>query len=301
MQLFDGFQSVLNPHSPEAAVTAGIAWILIIGAGIIFVAVMGLAVLAIRWRPAWLAQRRVVVWGGIAFPFVVLSVLLVYSATRGVSLAQRDPALLRIEVVGHQWWWRVRYLDAAGAFDFETANEIHLPVGQRVELALASADVLHSFWVPNLAGKLDMIPGRVNRLRFTPDTAAVFRGQCAEYCGGPHAQMALYVVAQPQEAFENWRNDQRRPAVAFDRTFESHCAVCHTVRGSEARGTLGPDLTHVGSRLSIAAGTLPTDAAQLARWIASGQHIKPGNLMPAFRDFTGAELAALAGYLAGLR
>jgi cytochrome c oxidase subunit II len=301
VQLLDGFQSALNPHSPEAAATALLAWILIIGATIIFIAVMVLAALAIRTRPGWLANRHAVVWGGIAFPFVVLSVLLVYSAARGVSLAQHEPVALRIEVTGHQWWWRVRYLDAAGALDFETANEIRLPVGRRVELALASADVLHSFWVPNLAGKLDMIPGRVNRLAFTPDTAAVFRGQCAEYCGGPHAQMALYIVTLPPDAFEQWRNDQRRPAAAADRTFESHCAVCHTVRGSEARGALGPDLTHVSSRLSIGAGTLPTDAGQLAHWIVSSQHLKPGNLMPAFRTFSSAELAALAGYLASLR
>jgi cytochrome c oxidase subunit II len=301
VQVPDGFQSALNPHSPEAAATVGLAWVLIIGAGLIFVAVMALAWLAVRSRPVWLAQHRMVVWGGIAFPFVVLSVLLVYSATQSMSMARREPVALRIEVVGHQWWWRVRYLDANGGLDFETANEIRLPVGRRVELALASNDVLHSFWVPNLAGKLDMIPGRVNRLAFTPDSAAVFRGQCAEYCGGPHAQMALYVVTQPPSAFEQWSNDQRRPATLFDRTFESHCAVCHTVRGSQARGTLGPDLTHVGSRLSIGAGTLPTDAAQLARWIASSQHIKPGNLMPAFREFTGDELAALAAYLASLR
>ena len=299
MQLLDGLQSALNPHSPEATATAGLAWVLIIGAGIIFIAVMALAVLALRSRPAWLAQHRAVVWGGIAFPVVVLTGLLIYSA--GVSPAQQEPVAVRISVVGHQWWWRVRYLDASGALDFETANEIRLPVGRRVELALESADVLHSFWAPNLAGKLDMIPGRINRLTFTPETAAVFRGQCAEYCGGPHAQMALYVVTLSPETFEQWTAQQRRPAAIPDRTFESRCASCHTVRGSEARGTLGPDLTHVGSRLSIGAGSLPTDPANLARWISSGQHIKPGNLMPAFSEFTGEELVALSGYLASLR
>ena len=300
-QLLDGFQSALNPHSPEAAAAAALAWALFIGAALIFIAVMALMVLAFRSRPRWLAQQQVVVWGGVALPVVVLTVLLVYSATTGVPSEARGPPALRIEVIGHQWWWRVRYLDAVGALDFETANEIRLPVGRSVELALSSADVLHSFWVPNLAGKLDMIPGRVNRLTFTPATAAVFRGQCAEYCGGPHAQMALYVVTQPADAFEQWRNDQRRPAVAADRTFESHCAVCHTVRGSSARGTAGPDLTHVGGRISIGAGVLPSDAGQIARWIASSQHVKPGNLMPEFREFTRAELDGLAAYLAGLR
>ena len=299
MRLLDGFQSALNPQSPEAAATAGLAWVLMIGAAVIFIAVMLLALIALRSRPAWLAQQRVVVWGGIAFPVVVLTVLLIYSA--GVAPARREPVALRIEVVGHQWWWRVRYLDAGGGLAFETANEIRLPVGQRVELALASADVLHSFWAPNLAGKLDMIPGRTNRLTFTAETAAVFRGQCAEYCGGPHAQTALYIVTLSPEAFAQWAAQQRQPAAAPDRTFESHCAVCHTVRGTQAAGVLGPDLTHVGSRLSIGAGTLPTDAGQMARWISSNQHIKPGNLMPAFSEFTGEELVALAGYLASLR
>ncbi len=241
-----------------------------------------------------------VILGGVVVPIVLLTLLLVYTSYQGAALARDGPAALRVEVIGHQWWWRVRYLDANGALDFETANEIRLPLGQRVELALRSADVLHSFWVPNLAGKLDMIPGRTNRLSVTPGIAAVARGQCAEYCGGPHAQMALYVVTTPREDFDAWRTSQRAPAARSDPTFESRCATCHAIRGSRAAGASGPDLTHVGSRLSIGAGTLPTDAAQLARWIASNQHIKPGNLMPDFGEFTAAELAALAGYLASL-
>jgi len=275
--------------------------VLIVGAALIFATVIAVAWLAIRSRPAWVASERLVVWGGIGAPLAILTVLLVFAGYQGNALSRSEPVALRVEVVGHQWWWRVRYLDADGALDFETANEIHLPVGRRVELALKSADVLHSFWVPNLSGKLDMIPGRTNRLAFTPQTAAIARGQCAEYCGGPHALMALYVVTRPVADFEQWQAEQRKPAVGGDRTFEATCATCHAVRGSRAGGSTGPDLTHVGSRLTIAAGTLPTDAEQLARWIASSQHVKPGNLMPSFAQLGADELFALAAYLASLR
>ena len=301
MALPDALHSALAPLSREAAVAAELSWVLIAGATIIFVVVMTLTAFALRSRPAWLASDRIVMWGGVIVPIAILTLLLVYAAYRGAALARPADIALRVEVTGHQWWWRVRYLDANGALDFETANEIRLPVGLRVELALRSDDVLHSFWVPNLAGKLDMIPGRINRLALTPDAVATARGQCAEYCGGPHAQMALYVVTQPPDVFERWRSEQRLPATRSDRAFESHCATCHAVRGSRAVGTLGPDLTHVGSRLSIGAGTLPADATQFARWITSSQHIKPGNLMPEFGEFNRDEIVALAGYLASLR
>ncbi len=301
VQLPDGLQSTLNPHSPEAAATASLAWVLIIGAGLIFIAVMALAWLAVRSRPAWLAQHRMVVWGGIAFPFVVLTVLLVYSATQSVSMAQREPVALRIEVVGHQWWWRVRYLDAGGGLDFETANEIRLPVGRRVELALASNDVLHSFWVPNLAGKLDMIPGRVNRLAFTPENARYFAGNAPSTAGDRMRRWRCTSSRNRRGVRGSGATisaARRSSSIARSNRIALSAIRCE---GRRRAGTLGPDLTHVGSRLSIGAGTLPTDAAQLARWIASSQHIKPGNLMPAFREFTGDELAALAAYLASLR
>ena len=301
MALPDALQSTFAPLSQEAASTAQLSWMLIAGATLLFVVVMLLAWVALRSRPRWLAHERAVIAGGIVVPVVLLTILLVYTTRQGAALAQDGAQALRVEVTGHQWWWRVRYLDGNGALDFETANEIRLPVGQRVELALRSADVLHSFWVPNLAGKLDMIPGRTNRLSFTPTIAATSRGQCAEYCGGPHAQMALYVVTSTADAFDRWRASQRKPAARADATFENHCATCHAIRGSRALGTTGPDLTHVGSRVSIGAGTLPADAQELARWIASSQHIKPGNLMPSFTEFSAAELAALAEYLASLR
>jgi len=296
-------QSVLDPHGPAAAAIADTAWVLIIGATAIFLLVMALAawaVLAPRERRGWLARERFVVVLGVVFPVVVLTSLLAYSFLARDAIAMGAGAL-RVEVVGHQWWWRVSYLDAAGNADFETANEIRIPAGRPVELVLSSADVLHSFWVPSLAGKLDMVPGRVNRLRLQADRPGVYRGQCAEFCGVAHAWMALHVVAEDPARFEQWLARQREPAAASDALFLARCAACHTVRGTEARGALGPDLTHLGGRVAIAAGTLPNDADALARWIVSSQHVKPGNLMPSTDGLAPGEVRSLVAYLASLR
>ncbi|HZM32985.1 MAG TPA: cytochrome c oxidase subunit II [Burkholderiales bacterium] len=287
-------QSVLNPVGPDAAIIAEISWVLFIGSAVIFVAVMALAVASLAGRLR-LPENLLIVGGGIVFPVVTLSALFVYSLVRAGALYPGDAPALRIEVTGEQWWWRVRYPG------FETANEIRIPVGQPVELVLRSADVVHSFWVPVLAGKLDMVPGKENRLRLRADRPGQFRGQCAEYCGGPHAQMALFVVALEPEAYERWADRQREPAREENPLFVSHCAACHTVRGTAASGTLGPDLTHVGSRLSIGAGILPNNAGTIGSWIASSQHIKPGNLMPAFEHFSGEQLRELAAYVETLK
>ncbi len=291
-------QSVLNPQGPDAALIAELSWVLFAGAALIFAGVMALLALAgfgRREGAARLSPRLLIIGGGIVFPAAVLLALLVYSLARAAALHPAYPQALRIEVIGEQWWWRVRYPD------FETANEIRIPVGQPVELVLRSADVIHSFWVPALAGKLDMIPGRTNVLRLRATRPGEFRGQCAEYCGGPHALMALYVIAEPPERFEQWLEAQRKPATAaLQGSFAAHCAACHAVRGTPAAGVLGPDLTHVGSRLSIGAGLLPTNAGALAAWVASSQHLKPGNLMPSF-SLPGDELRALGLYLESLK
>ena len=295
----DGLHSALVPHSDEAAEIAHLALVLFAGGTLIFAAVVALAVLALRRRPAWLAHDRVVAWGGIVVPVVLLTALLVYAA-RAATPAGGDE-VLRVRVVAQQWWWRVHYADDATGAAFETANEIRLPVGRRVELALESVDVLHSFWVPSLAGKLDMVPGRVNRLRITPTGEGTFRGQCAEYCGGPHARMALFVVTMPPAAFERWRELQRMPASRTHALFEARCSVCHAVRGTLSRGSLGPDLTHVASRVSIGAGMLAADRNGFSGWIAHNQSMKPGNLMPAFDDLPASDLDALADYLEALQ
>lgn len=302
--MYESIQSALIPRGINATITAEIAWVLFIGGGAIFVLVMAFVVWAVVGkRRAWLAGQGSIIVGGIVFPGVVLFALLIYTllAASRITEAHRGGIDLRIEVVGEQWWWRVHYLDPEGKLDFATANELRLPVGRTVEIRLRSADVLHSFWVPSLAGKLDLIPGKDNRLRVHAEAPGVFRGQCAEYCGGPHAQMALYVVAEDVEAFDRWREAQRAPAAGANELFLAHCAACHTVRGTRANGTLGPDLTHVGSRLSIGAGILPNNAGAIAGWIGANQRIKPGNLMPEFPQFSGAESKALAGYVASLK
>jgi cytochrome c oxidase subunit 2 len=304
VRLLDGIQSALNPQGADAALIAEMSWVLFAGAAVIFAGVMALAAWAVfgaRERTARLSPRLLVVGGGIVFPAVTLLALLVYSLARAASLHPVEGEALRIEVVGEQWWWRVHYLDASGRRDFATANEIRVPVGRPVELLLSSGDVVHSFWVPVLAGKLDMIPGRTNRLRVRAERPGEFRGQCAEFCGGPHAFMALFLVAEEPARYEQWANSQRQPAAQSNDLFVAHCGSCHAVRGTQAAGVLGPDLTHVGSRLSIGAGLLPMNAGALAGWIASNQHLKPGNLMPQFRHFSGEELRTLAAYLGSLK
>jgi cytochrome c oxidase subunit 2 len=303
-------QSALNPQGPDAAVIAEMGWVLIVGAAVVFAITMALAVYAVfvrRERAARLSSRALILGGGIAFPAVTLAALLVYSLVRASDLSVAGEGALRIEVTGHQWWWRVHYLDDSGRVDFATANEIHIPAGLPVDLTLRSADVIHSFWVPTLAGKLDMIPGRANRMRLTAAAPGTYRGQCAEYCGGPHGFMAFLVIAQPPAEFEAWAARQRERAPADARhaqgasLFAAHCAACHAVRGTAAGGSRGPDLTHVGGRSTIGAGRLPMNAGTLAAWIASGQRLKPGNLMPQFEHFSDEELRALAGYLESLR
>ena len=304
--------SALNPHGRDAIEIARLAEVLFVGGGAIFLLVLAIAAYALLASPerrAWLARSSTVVAGGVIFPLVVLSALVVYTffMTARIGVAS-DGAPLRIEVIGEQWWWRVNYLALDGGPGFATANELRIPVGRPVELALESADVIHSFWVPALAGKLDMIPGRTNRLRIVAERAGAYRGQCAEYCGGPHAWMAFHVIALPPPEFEEWLDRQRAPAgdpggptAARGRdTFLERCAACHTIRGTGAAGRLGPDLTHVGSRLALGAGVLPNDPVALAAWIARSQHVKPGNLMPSFGELTDAELRALTAYLAGL-
>jgi cytochrome c oxidase subunit 2 len=300
VKFLQGMQSALAPAGPEGAVLTEMAWVLFIGGTLVFVVVMALVAWSIPGRRTF-RESVLVVGGGVVFPAVTLAALLAYALLRGEQVQAHGAEAVRIEVTGEQWWWRVRYLDAEGRTDFETANEIHIPTGQPVRLDLKSADVIHSFWVPALAGKLDMVPGRVNRLRLHATRPGEYRGQCAEYCGGPHGFMAFFVVAQDERAFEQWRSAQRATAAGENALFTGHCAACHTVRGTPAAGTRGPDLTHVASRRTIGAALLPMNDGALAGWIASSQHLKPGNLMPSFAHLRGEELQELAGYVGDLR
>jgi cytochrome c oxidase subunit 2 len=309
-----GRQSVLNPKGPHAAELAQLTWLLLGFGALVLLIVMVAVVLSIRGPArarAMLASARTVGWAGIVFPAVALTALLGYTAwlTRAATMRTEDTNAVHIAVVGEQWWWRIAYRHRDGQ-QIASANELRIPVGRPIVLTLRSADVIHSFWVPNLGGKLDMIPGRTTELRLVADEPGVFRGQCAEYCGGPHALMAIEVVALSAAEFEAWLQGQGPPASepATDLArrgrelfLQAGCGACHAVRGTPAAGTIGPDLTHLASRRSVGLDTLPMTAANIARFIRDGQHIKPGNRMPPFRIFAPGDLDAIAAYLADLK
>lgn len=300
---------VLDPAGPFAAPLNTLTWGLLAMAALAMIVVLVALAIALFAPRAW--RRRLggekLIWiAGLGFPIVVLSVLLVWglSLTSKLSEAPR-PGDLRVRVTGEMWWWRVAYLDAAGRERFQDANEIHVPVGRTVALELESTDVIHSFWVPRLAGKLDMIPGRRNVLRIQADEPGAYSGQCAEYCGGAHALMAFVVIAHTPEDYALWRQRAERPALSrqtagatvFD---QSGCGACHTIRGTGANGVAGPDLTHVGSRRTLGAGVLPNNAGAMGGWIADSQAIKP-NRMPAYPVLNGRELRDVSAYLESLK
>jgi cytochrome c oxidase subunit 2 len=309
-----GIQSALDPKGIDAAQILDLTRVMAIGGGIIFIVVMVLVLLALFGPPrmrANLSKRGWIIGGGIVFPVVVLTGLLVYSLMATNRMVQTEqPAAARIEVTGELWWWRVRYLDSRGHTIFETANEIRIPTGQPVDLVLKSTNVIHSFWVPNLAGKIDMLPGHTNKQRIQATHSGVFRGQCAEFCGAQHAKMAFYVVAQAPQEYKQWFAAQLQPPAEPQdamlrqgkRLFlDNRCGLCHAIRGTEAKGALGPDLSDVGDRHSLGAGILPNNRGAIAGWITDSQQLKPGNKMPAFNQFSGEELRALSAYLESLR
>jgi cytochrome c oxidase subunit 2 len=308
-------QSVLSPHGTQAGQIATLAWVLFAAGAVVLLLVVVAAVLAVCGSPGVrrvLAGERSVLAFGFAIPVVVLTVLLGY----GVFLMRAQlPAAaadaVQVEVTGLQWWWRVGYPALeTGAAPVVGANEVRIPVGRPVLFTLTADDVIHSFWVPSLGGKVDMIPGRVTRLRLTAERPGIYRGQCAEYCGGPHALMALDVIALPQADYESWLASEAQPARAPVAGQEQRgqslflgagCGGCHAIRGTAATGSIGPDLTHFASRRSVGIDTLPLTAEHVTRFIHDGQHIKPGNRMPEFRIFSSDEHAALAAYLLSLR
>ncbi|HCQ54436.1 MAG TPA: cytochrome c oxidase subunit II [Brevundimonas diminuta] len=307
----DGQQSALAPAGSGAQSIATLFWWMAGGALAIWLVVMGIALYATQAHPeahSIRSARWLIIGGGIVFPVVVLTGLLIYGLTLMPTLSSAEGVSRHVEVSGEQWWWRVRYRTEAGE-TVELANEIRLPVGERVAFSLTSPDVIHSFWIPSLGGKVDMIPGRTNQLVLEPTETGTFRGACAEYCGASHALMNFPVVVMPREDFERWLVGQAGPAQmpttavqqAGQQAFLANgCGACHQVRGTEADGTVGPDLTHVGSRLSLAAGTLPADLAAFERWIGHSGAIKPDVKMPAFGMLSPDQLSAMAHYLKGL-
>lgn len=305
-----GEQSALSASGEEASQIARLFWIMTVFLGLVLVGVVlavGIALGRAGRLRSLVSGERFVVAAGVAFPTVSLLLLLAYglAAMTTRSVPPGSDIALRATVVGEQWWWRITYHLPDGT-DLESANELVIPTDERVALTLRTADVIHSFWVPNLAGKVDMIPGRSNRLVLHATRAGISRGQCAEYCGGAHALMSFHVVARDRPGFDEWLRAERRPAVRTDgegaRLFvASGCGACHRVRGlPSADGRVGPDLTHVGSRQSLAAAALRNNPEAFAMWIRDSGHIKPGSRMPPYRMLTDRDLAVLAAYLDGL-
>ncbi len=308
----DGAQSTLDPAGRSAEQIANLFWWMTAGAGVIWTVVVGLAIYSVRAAPGVKKREAslMIIIGGAVIPTVVLSLLLAHGLAMMPEILKPAPeGSLDIAVTGEQWWWRVRYESPDGE-PIELANEIHLPVGEPVEFQLESADVIHSFWIPSLGGKVDMIPGRQTRLKLEPTRIGVFRGLCAEYCGSSHALMTFFVVVSSKEDFENWLAHQTEPAhspveqvaILGEKLFlSSGCGACHAVRGTAATSVVGPDLTHVGSRMSLGAGIMSNNIDDFLSWLTHNHTIKPEVLMPNFSMLPKEDLRALATYLDALQ
>lgn len=306
-----GEQSVLAPAGRDAEVLARLFWIMLAGAVVLWLLLNGLFFYVYRMNPAAMSPRAaeaVIIGGGIVFPTVVLGGLLSY----GLSIMpdmRAGGSGTRVEVTGEEWWWRVTYWPEGASDPIESANEVVLPAGSRTEFTLRADDYIHSFWIPVLGGKTDMIPGRETRMSLEPTTPGLFRGQCTEFCGDSHALMAFSVRVLSPHDYAAWLEREagsaREPEAALAQRgravfFAEGCASCHAIRGTAAQGRIGPDLTHLGARATLAAGTLPMTADAIATWVRDPEAVKPGAEMPAYDHLSEGELAALGTYLAGL-
>jgi cytochrome c oxidase subunit II len=307
-----GDQNTLDPASHAEHSISQLFWVMFAASCVGF----GVIVLLLftgwwnRTRPALpggggeRAALRVVIVLGIAVPVVVLCALFFYSdlfVMNSTAAPAKGSTPITIDVVGHQWWWEVSYKGSSVV----TANEIHIPTRTRVAVVASTADVIHSFWIPELNRKVDMIPGQVNRVLLVADRPGTYRGQCAEFCGLQHAHMAVVVIAQPRAAYDRWLAQNAKPApssAAHGRRlfFSQACADCHQIRGTDAHGRVGPDLTHVAGRATLAAGEIPNTPSRLLDWLKDPQHVKPGNKMPNLA-MSDADWRSLRDYLETLR
>ncbi len=322
-------QSTLEGHGPAALRIASLSWWM---TGV-FLAVTIVMWVLIAWgfakRRGSLEEHAPIdaedgqIWiaiGGLAVPIVVLTVFFVLGLSlltdfpihgmAGAMGAEMRAMRPEIRITGHQWWWQIDYLNTDPALEFTTANELHLPIGRPVDIQVVTADVMHSLWIPELHGKVDLVPGLENYIRIDASQAGSFDGQCAEFCGGPHARMRILAVVQPTEEYNAWLAAQRQPAtepetpeeIAGQRVFMSGpCALCHQIRGTAAGGRVAPDLTHIGSRQYIAADSYPNNDAYLSAWVTHAQSLKPEVQMPDLAQFTGSQLQNLVAYLRGLQ
>jgi cytochrome c oxidase subunit 2 len=314
-----GPQNVLDPASDQASELHGLMTLMLVVCGLAYLLLMAFLAAAL-WRargqlggpPALHPDDRRLDRGLGAWTALIavgLTVLAGGSFLVDRALANKAvTSMPTVRVTGQQWWWRIEYRDPATGRWIETANELHLPLNTPTRVQILSADVIHSFWIPNLSGKIDMVPGRSNAITMTPRRQGWFRGQCAEFCGLQHAEMALDVKVETPEAFQAWLAAQAQPAPAASGegvrgetvALSAPCANCHTIRGTGAKGRAGPDLTHVASRRSVAAGTASLQRSTLMGWITQPQAMKPGNEMPA-TPMTPQDALAVTRYLEGLR
>jgi cytochrome c oxidase subunit II len=320
----NGIHDVRVPGGPQAAALFDLWTVMLVTCTVVFVAIIVVLAIAV-WRAPRATEQTVpdlaahprketalrrLVGYAVAVSAFLLFVLLFasFNADRAIATLPLDDAV-HIDLIGHQFWWEARYDANDPARAFATANELHVPVGRPVLMSLRADDVIHSFWVPSLAGKKDLIPGRESTIAFRADRAGIYRGQCAEFCGYQHAHMALFVVAEAPADYERWVAVQRQPAKepstaqelrGRDLVEQSSCAMCHTISGTAAQGRRAPDLTHVGSRSSLAAGTLENTAASRVHWIADPQKYKPGVDMPPLAAAP-TDLVAISVYLGSLQ
>jgi cytochrome c oxidase subunit 2 len=314
--------SVLDPTSPQARAVAHLWWWMLAVGGGVWLVVIAAMVYAVRAKRGHResddlvhvsddTHRRMerVVVAGVFVTVLILAAFLAFDFSVGRLLAQHPSRAVTIEIVAHQWWWEAQYVDSNPSKRIVTANEIHVPTGEAIQLKLTSPDVIHSFWAPSLNGKRDLIPGYPTALWFKADTAGTYRGQCAEFCGLQHAKMAFFIVAEPPQQFAAWlAAASTTPDPPTDSTLlygqrvflSGGCAVCHSIGGTEARATVGPTLSHFKSRSTIAAGTLANTRENLASWIINPQAIKPGVRMPP-SPLTPVQLNALVAYLETLK
>jgi cytochrome c oxidase subunit 2 len=314
--------SAFDPTSPQAAAIAHLWWWMLgVGGAVWLIVVVSMLYVAFAPRGergadglytvSHATHKRMehVVAGAGFVTVLILGAFLAFDFTVGHAIAQHPQRALTIDVTGHQWWWEVQYEDPDPSKRITTANEIHVPVGEMIQFKLRAADVIHSFWVPNLQGKRDLIPGYTSTHWFRADTAGIYRGQCAEFCGLQHAKMAMYIIAEPPAKFAAWMAAAATPhepptdstLLYGQRVFmSSGCAVCHSIAGTQAMSTVGPPLSHFKSRLTIASGTLANNRANLTQWIADPHREKPGVRMPAY-PFTQTQLTALVSYLETLK
>lgn len=302
--------AAINENTLVLTILGGLVWVIVV------VAVLWAAFRRNREADSAVDRREIltVVVAGVAIPAVIIVAVTAHSIGVLNRIDPRDADdNLAVEVIGHKFWWEVRYPDA----EVVTANEVHIPAGERVRIRLEAEDVIHSFWVPALTGKMDLIPGVTNETWIETDNPGTYWGQCAEYCGTQHARMRFVVVVHDPAEFDQWLAAQAEPAVEVTDTtaggyddpdlirrgrevfMSASCVYCHTIAGTEATGTFGPDLTHLAGREYLAAGTIPNQRGHLAGWIVDPQSIKPGSLMPG-TDISGDDLQALLAYLENL-